>query len=186
MTSLCLVCCVSLQPLPKTHTTDHPAVSPLSDLQHLLLVPFSPFSAGEFLKGRASGGRARSWDWHPACLCSTGAEQPGWVSCYTPVQEAPSAKRPPEPCFSERAKELKRTSHPWQLKSITACLQDSGSEGRLGKWPRSLCYLPMFLFGERDSWFSMAWDGFREQDGFREHWSSLSPAAAHRRRCKLH
>lgn len=33
----------------------------------------------------------------------------------------------------------------------------------------------MFLFGERDSWFCMAWDGFREQDGFREHWSSLIP-----------
>lgn len=147
--SLSAVSPFSLSP---KHTTDPPAVSLLSDWQHLLLVPFLPSSEGKSLR-EVMRRQSPELGLAPACLLGL-SSQPGDPA--SPEQEAPSAKRPPEPCFSKWAKELKRTSHPWQLKSITACLQDSGSEGRLGNWPRSLSCSPMFLFGERDWWLSVA------------------------------
>lgn len=57
---------------------------------------------------------------------------------------------------------------------------DSGSGGRLGKWPMSRSHLPMFPFGDRDSWLSTA------RDGSGEPWCSLVPLVAHPRRCKFH
>lgn len=141
MTSLCLVCCVSPGHTPQTILLCLCSQTCSSSSLCHFFFPMRVNSCRGVLQEaehRAGIGRVS---------CSTGTEQPGWGSCYTPVQEGPSAKCPPEPCFSKWAKELKRASHPWQLKSITACLQDSGSEGRLGKWPRSLSCLPMFHFG---------------------------------------
>lgn len=102
----------------------------------------------------------------------------------------PSAKCPPEWCFSKWAKknilyvaaEVRHSCHR-NIRTQPGLEVDSGSGGRLGKWPISLPYLPMFPFGERDSWLSVVSNGSGEQDSSREHWHSLIPGAAQSQRC---
>lgn len=190
----CLICLLSASPL--AHTTAHPPLSLLSDekLQRLIPVPFFPFNKhqGRFIKESTVGGDRSTQFGLPLRISppALGTEQPGWGSCYTLVQEMPSAKCPPEWCFSKWAKknilymaaEVHHSCHK-NIRTQPGLEVDPGSGGRLGKWPTSLPYLPMFPFGERDSWLSMARDGSGEQDGTREHWHSLIPGAAHPERC---
>lgn len=118
----CLVCIPSASPL--THTTDQPPLSLLSEekLQHLILVPSFSFNKhqGRFIKAGtlAGGGSARFGLPLSISPPALGKEQPGWRSCYTLVQEMPSAKCPL--LSGVLASGLKRTSCTWQLKSITA------------------------------------------------------------------
>lgn len=158
----CLICLPSAFPL--IHTTNHPPLSLLSGkkLQHLILVPFFPFNEhrGRFIKESALAGDRGTQFGLPFSISPSalGAQQPGWESCYTVVQEMPSAKCPPEWCFSKwatknilyMAAEVHHSCHR-NIRTQPGLEVDSGSGGRLGKWPISLFYLPMFPFGERDS-----------------------------------
>lgn len=104
----CLICLLSASPL--AHTTAHPPLSLLSDekLQRLIPVPFFPFNKhqGRFIKESTVGGDRSTQFGLPLRISppALGTEQPGWGSCYTLVQEMPSAKCPPEWCFSKWAK----------------------------------------------------------------------------------
>lgn len=162
-----------------THTTNHPPLSPLSDnkLQHLILVPFFFFSPlFNKHRGRSTKESALAGDRNALFGSRFGVPHP--------AEPGSQAGDRPERCLSKWARKsilsVAAGAHHSCHRNI--CTQPglevgSGSGGRLGKWPMSLSRLPMFPFGERDSWLSTA------RDGSGERWCSLIPRAAHPRRC---
>lgn len=152
---------VSLLPPPNTH---HWPPSSVSAFRQETAAPnpcaiFFPFNnhQARFIKESTLAGDRSTQLGLPLSISppALGTEQPGWRSCYTLVQEMPSARRPPQWCFSKWAQknilymaaEVHHSCHR-NIRTQPGLEVDSGSGGRLGKWPKASLTCPWFPLGK--------------------------------------